>query len=54
MKAVHTFETPGSDYPTTRRNIPEDPVPEFENSFVTNNILKLCVVSSGQCGKGPT
>jgi hypothetical protein len=43
MKAVLSFETSGSNYPTTRRNNLEKLIPQCENMFATNkNLSALC------------
>jgi hypothetical protein len=36
MTAVSSFETSGSSHPTTRRNNPEQLLPQYENAFETN------------------
>ena len=52
-KAVSSFETLGSIYPTTRRNNPEDLLPQYENSFVTITILQSRV-TVGNAASFPT
>jgi hypothetical protein len=47
MKAVPFFETSGSNYPTTRRNKPEDLLPQYENKFATHKLFQRSAVSSG-------
>lgn len=44
VNAVSYFETSGESYWTTQRNKPEDAVHEYEKSFATNKIFRLCVM----------
>jgi hypothetical protein len=45
MKMVRSFKTAESNYPPTRRNNPQDLVPQYENLFATN-VFHLCVFST--------
>jgi hypothetical protein len=43
-KAVRSFKTSGSNYPTTRRNNQEDLVPQYENTFATNKAFSAASI----------
>jgi hypothetical protein len=47
IKAVRSFEMPGSNYPTTRRNNPAYLLPQHDNKFATNRTFLLWVISNG-------
>ena len=53
MKAVDVFETPETNYPTTRRKEPEGLLCRYENKFATNKIIQRCVISTGSSGSLP-
>ena len=40
MKVVCSFEVSWSHYPTTRRNNPEDVLPQHEHKFAIDQILR--------------
>jgi hypothetical protein len=51
MKAIRSFETWGSSYPSTRRNNLEDLLSQNENRFETNSTFQLCVINFGYCAE---
>ena len=53
MTALRSFENSASNYSTTKRNSPEDLVPQYESGLATNNVFQLCAVFRAQCGKCP-
>ena len=51
MKAVCSFKTSGSIFPTNCCNNPEDLLPQYENRFATSKIIQHWCMSGGQHGK---
>jgi hypothetical protein len=45
MKAARSFDTPGGNYPTARRNNTEYLLSQYENRFATNKIFSSVISS---------